>query len=65
MECDFEDGWCGYTQATDDEFDWTRLSGRTGSSSTGPSFDHTTGTYRECCGVLIHDIIVIADRIEV
>jgi len=33
-----------WTNATDDDFDWTLLSGSTGSSNTGPSVDHTTGT---------------------
>ncbi|XP_030849640.1 MAM and LDL-receptor class A domain-containing protein 1-like [Strongylocentrotus purpuratus] len=43
-DCDFEDDWCGYTQAQDDTFDWTRLTGATSSLDTGPSIDHTTGT---------------------
>ncbi|XP_072021501.1 hyalin-like [Amphiura filiformis] len=41
--CNFESGWCGYEQADDDEFDWRLQSGATGSSLTGPSFDHTIG----------------------
>ncbi|KAK7478849.1 hypothetical protein BaRGS_00029948, partial [Batillaria attramentaria] len=43
--CDFElPTICGYTQETVDDFDWTRHRGRTASSSTGPTGDHTTGT---------------------
>ncbi|KAK7478855.1 hypothetical protein BaRGS_00029954, partial [Batillaria attramentaria] len=43
--CDFElPTICGYTQETGDDFDWTRHRGRTASSSTGPTGDHTTGT---------------------
>ena len=44
LDCDFEDGWCEYIQAVDDDFDWTRRSGATSSSGTGPSADHTIGT---------------------
>jgi hypothetical protein len=38
-ECQFEpqDAWCGITQRTDDQFDWTRKTGPTGSDNTGPS----------------------------
>lgn len=43
FDCNFESNICGWTQATDDQFDWLRNQGRTGSTSTGPSFDHTTG----------------------
>ncbi|XP_022096502.1 MAM and LDL-receptor class A domain-containing protein 1-like [Acanthaster planci] len=43
-DCDFEQDMCSYTDATDDDFDWRRLSGATGSSQTGPSVDHTLGT---------------------
>ncbi|XP_071479396.1 MAM and LDL-receptor class A domain-containing protein 1-like, partial [Diadema antillarum] len=42
--CDFEDGFCGWSQMTTDEFDWTRHQGDTGSENTGPAEDHTTGT---------------------
>ncbi|XP_072041371.1 uncharacterized protein [Amphiura filiformis] len=45
--CTFSDDnppLCGYTQATDDDFDWTRHSGSTPSLHTGPTGDHTTGT---------------------
>ncbi|XP_072049950.1 MAM domain-containing glycosylphosphatidylinositol anchor protein 2-like [Amphiura filiformis] len=45
--CDFDDNdspLCDYTQATDDDFDWTRHSGSTPSSITGPDGDHTTGS---------------------
>ncbi|XP_041467526.1 MAM and LDL-receptor class A domain-containing protein 1-like [Lytechinus variegatus] len=42
--CDFEDDMCGYEQADDDDFDWTRNQGRTPSDNTGPTYDHTTMT---------------------
>ena len=35
---------CGYGQAKDDDFDWTRKKGSTSSTSTGPTKDHTLGT---------------------
>jgi hypothetical protein len=42
-DCNFENGLCTWTQAQDDQFDWTLQTGRTGSANTGPSFDHTRG----------------------
>ncbi|KAJ8022250.1 MAM and LDL-receptor class A domain-containing protein 2 [Holothuria leucospilota] len=44
LNCTFEYDTCGYYQRDDDDFDWTRHRGSTGSSYTGPSGDHTTGT---------------------
>ncbi|XP_019639918.1 PREDICTED: MAM and LDL-receptor class A domain-containing protein 1-like [Branchiostoma belcheri] len=43
FNCDFELGLCGWRQAYDDNFDWSRRSGSTPSSNTGPNADHTTG----------------------
>ena len=43
MNCDFEssswqtDSGCGLVQSYSDDFQWSRLTGPTGSSSTGPS----------------------------
>eukprot|EP00112_Aurelia_sp_Birch-Aquarium-sp1_P024367 Seg768.6 transcript_id=Seg768.6/GoldUCD/mRNA.D3Y31 product="Meprin A subunit beta" protein_id=Seg768.6/GoldUCD/D3Y31 len=42
-DCTFDDDWCYFTQATDDDFDWTLRKGATLSGGTGPSVDHTTG----------------------
>ncbi|XP_038053495.1 MAM and LDL-receptor class A domain-containing protein 2-like [Patiria miniata] len=44
--CDFESGICGdmWYQAANDDFDWTRRKGATGSDGTGPRTDHTTYT---------------------
>ncbi|XP_022097778.1 MAM and LDL-receptor class A domain-containing protein 1-like isoform X1 [Acanthaster planci] len=44
MDCTFEMDLCNYTQLQDDNFDWTRLRGSTGSTHTGPDQDHTTGS---------------------
>ncbi|XP_077978885.1 MAM and LDL-receptor class A domain-containing protein 1-like [Glandiceps talaboti] len=44
FDCDFELSVCGWTQASDDIFDFERHQGGTGSPHTGPSVDHTTGT---------------------
>ena len=42
--CDFEaGGLCHWQNMTDDAFDWQRVSGRTPSLFTGPSYDHTIG----------------------
>ncbi|XP_060597143.1 MAM and LDL-receptor class A domain-containing protein 1-like [Ruditapes philippinarum] len=42
IDCDFTHDTCKWTQRQTDVFDWTRLSGTTVSSNTGPSGDHTT-----------------------
>ena len=48
VSCNFEQSLCSsWTQDNSDVFDWTRRSGSTGSSGTGPSVDHTTGTGNE------------------
>ncbi|XP_013393210.1 MAM and LDL-receptor class A domain-containing protein 2-like, partial [Lingula anatina] len=44
VKCDFEKDVCNYTQDNTDQFDWTRKSGSTSSSITGPTNDHTYGT---------------------
>ncbi|XP_072170527.1 thyroid hormone-induced protein B-like [Diadema setosum] len=43
IDCDFEYGTCGWQQSYHDDFDWSRNSGGTWSTNTGPSGDHTTG----------------------
>ncbi|XP_063956689.1 MAM and LDL-receptor class A domain-containing protein 1-like [Lytechinus pictus] len=47
ISCTFEDGMCGYIQGKspdEDDFDWLRGTGETSSDTTGPRFDHTTGS---------------------
>lgn len=44
MECSFEETnpiMCGWTNAKDDQFDWSIGQGKTSSVNTGPSTDHT------------------------
>lgn len=41
--CDFEDQFCKWMNMKEDTFDWTSQTGRTPSSQTGPSRDHTSG----------------------
>ena len=43
IDCDFEKGFCGWTNNPTDDFDWRRRSGHTPTAGTGPSFDHTKG----------------------
>ncbi|XP_014681010.1 PREDICTED: MAM and LDL-receptor class A domain-containing protein 1-like isoform X2 [Priapulus caudatus] len=43
-DCDFENSQCGWYNAADYEMRWLRKKGSTGSSSTGPSVDHTLGS---------------------
>ncbi|XP_071506663.1 MAM and LDL-receptor class A domain-containing protein 1-like [Diadema antillarum] len=42
--CDFDTNMCGYTQSDDNDFEWFRNAGPTGTDGTGPMADHTTGT---------------------
>ena len=45
-DCNFEQNLCSWAQITNgqDNFDWTRFHGSTGTAGTGPTTDHTTGT---------------------
>ncbi|XP_015594749.1 ALK tyrosine kinase receptor isoform X1 [Cephus cinctus] len=47
--CNFEDGWCGWTNVPGRPLNWTLHQGPTPTERTGPSYDHTyrntTGTY--------------------
>ncbi|XP_074613343.1 MAM and LDL-receptor class A domain-containing protein 1-like isoform X4 [Acropora palmata] len=44
-DCNFDSpSICGYTQSTNDTFNWRRQRGSTSSSVTGPSSDHTSGS---------------------
>lgn len=40
-DCDFESDFCGWAQDSAASFNWTRASGSTSSTNTGPRFDHT------------------------
>lgn len=62
---DFEAGFGLWTQSANDDFDWTRDSGGTGSTGTGPSVDHTLGTaagfylYTEATGPVAGDRFIL------
>ena len=43
LTCNFDVSMCGFKQAKDDKFDWTRYRRNTSSSGKGPFSDHTTG----------------------
>ncbi|KAH3887696.1 hypothetical protein DPMN_011714 [Dreissena polymorpha] len=43
-DCDFTNDLCMWGQSPDDNFDWTRAQGPTGTLMTGPTNDHTSGT---------------------
>ncbi|XP_011256082.1 ALK tyrosine kinase receptor isoform X1 [Camponotus floridanus] len=47
--CNFENGWCGWTNVPGRPLNWTLHKGATPSVRTGPNYDHTyrnaTGTY--------------------
>ena len=42
ISCDFDHGFCSWTNDTSAEFTWTKNKGRTPSDDTGPAWDHTT-----------------------
>ncbi|XP_041480940.1 MAM and LDL-receptor class A domain-containing protein 1-like [Lytechinus variegatus] len=44
FDCNFDSGFCGWTQDSTDSFNWILNHGSTGSQDTGPSSDHTTGS---------------------
>uniref|UniRef100_A0A8C5QIV1 Zonadhesin n=1 Tax=Leptobrachium leishanense TaxID=445787 RepID=A0A8C5QIV1_9ANUR len=43
MACSFDSDFCQWKQSSSDNIDWIRHRGATQTTSTGPSFDHTTG----------------------
>ncbi|XP_013409923.1 MAM and LDL-receptor class A domain-containing protein 1 isoform X1 [Lingula anatina] len=55
FHCDFERD-CGFTQSSEDDFDWSRHRGKTASANTGPNGDHANGKgyymYTEVSGSL-------------
>lgn len=42
-KCDFESGQCGWSDTSPGKYMWSRHSGSTPSTGTGPSVDHTCG----------------------
>lgn len=46
--CNFEHGWCGWTNVPERPLNWTLRKGPVPSEKTGPSHDHT---YRNKTGV--------------
>ncbi|XP_078612623.1 uncharacterized protein LOC144882595 [Branchiostoma floridae x Branchiostoma japonicum] len=44
IDCDFDTNRCNFTGDATADFEWRRRAGRTPSASTGPSFDHTSGS---------------------
>lgn len=58
LSCNYEnetDPFCGFTQDTLDDFDWTRQAGTTSTENTGPSVDHTYGSTQ---GTYTHQYIM-------
>jgi len=47
--CNFNDGFCSWTNDQSDGYDWQLLTGKPGLSNTGPSGDYTTGTWIALC----------------
>lgn len=46
FNCQFSTGFCGWTQSTTDDFNWSRKQGSTQTAGTGPPSDHTGGQYQ-------------------
>ncbi|XP_070566222.1 MAM and LDL-receptor class A domain-containing protein 1-like [Ptychodera flava] len=42
MVCTLENGWCGWTQIQNDDFDWTKKEGQKPHLTTLPDIDHST-----------------------
>lgn len=57
--CDFETDLCGWSQISNtvDDFDWTLGGGKTQSTGTGPSTDHTRGNSVGKCEVVLSFIV--------
>ncbi|XP_067932933.1 MAM and LDL-receptor class A domain-containing protein 1-like [Watersipora subatra] len=43
--CNFDTDFCGFQQSRSDEFNWSRFNAKFTSAATGPSRDHTSGTF--------------------
>lgn len=45
QRCNFQTGFCGWTNLHDDNYDWAIKNGPASTADTGPYRDHTLGTY--------------------
>lgn len=54
--CTFENGRCGWSQDTTDDFDWVPRRGPTPSGFTGPTADHTVGTSKGIIMIVVINI---------
>ena len=59
FNCNFESNFCGWTQAHNDQFDWTRQSRPSGTANTGPRSDHTTGRELCTCSTVVVVVVVV------
>lgn len=65
VDCDWEDGMCGWHQDTDDDFNWIRSrKADTHNHKTGPDVDHTLGDGENSHLPSLTDLILYGSKIS-